>query len=139
MNSAGYIDLIGSRVCRILSGKQHPVVGTATLITTERPQIIDGKFAAMMQVSLCNDGPITIILDTRTPEMANGNPNQIQNNPQNTIANSAVSILTPEERIEQGKEKAKASREKRVKAKLDWEAKKKLQALDNGETKEESV
>jgi hypothetical protein len=26
----------------------------------------DGKFAAMMQVSLCNDGPVTIILDTRS-------------------------------------------------------------------------
>lgn len=136
---AGYIDLIESRVCRITYGELDFVVVTATLITTECPHIIDGKFAAMMQVSLCNDGPITIILDTRSPEMANGNPNPVQRNPQSITANAAASVLTPEERIEQGKEKAKASREKRVKAKLDWEAKKRLQALENGGTKDESV
>jgi len=93
----------------------------------------------MMQVSLCNDGPITIILDTRSPEMANGNANQNQTKQQNALANPAASVLTPEEQIEQGKERAKASREKRVKAKLDWEAKKRFEALKNGETKEESA
>jgi hypothetical protein len=96
----------------------------------------------MMQVSLCNDGPITIILDTRSPDVTNGNPNQNQTQNRNqakpgkTIANDPTSTLTPEERIEQGKEKAKASREKRIRAKLDWEAKKKLEAPENGEVKE---
>ncbi len=28
----------------------------------------DGKFGAMMQVSIINDGPVTIILDSNSPD-----------------------------------------------------------------------
>ena len=31
-------------------------------------KVLTGQFAAMMQVSLCNDGPVTILIDTKNKE-----------------------------------------------------------------------
>ena len=40
----------------------------ARLRTAHRPDgVKDGVFGAMMQVSLVNDGPVTIVLDSQQP------------------------------------------------------------------------
>ena len=31
-------------------------------------KVLTGQFGAMMQVSLCNDGPVTILIDTKNKE-----------------------------------------------------------------------
>ncbi len=40
----------------------------ATLRAAFPGQVATGEFGAMMEVSLLNDGPVTIILDTQTPD-----------------------------------------------------------------------
>ena len=36
----------------------------ADLLREERVPVAEGQFQAIMQVRLCNDGPVTLILDT---------------------------------------------------------------------------
>jgi hypothetical protein len=94
---------------------------------------LDGKFAAMMNVSLCNEGPVTILLDTKSSS-GSSNSNSTSNSSRNGSASTskapsragtpALQGLTLEEKAEKGKEKARMTKERKSRAKAEWEAKK---------------
>ncbi|KAK8869870.1 D-tyrosyl-tRNA(Tyr) deacylase [Kwoniella newhampshirensis] len=44
-------------------------------------KIKDGQFGAMMQVSLCNDGPVTILLSSKDKPKPTGSPSSTSTNP----------------------------------------------------------
>ena len=94
------------------------------------PGTADGKFAAMMNVSLCNEGPVTILLDTKSPPNPSSQPNSSASS---RVGTPALQELTAEEKNERGKEKARLSKERRSKAKIEWEAKKRQEGGDQGD------
>ncbi len=47
----------------------------AVLLRAEWPQIAEGVFGAMMQVSLTNDGPVTLLLEREAAAVARTAPN----------------------------------------------------------------
>lgn len=93
----------------------------------------DGKFAAMMNVSLCNEGPVTILLDTKTsPNSSSDFKSVSASSSRPGTPASGTKGLTPEEMVERGKEKARLSRERRSRAKVEWEARKREEGASTG-------
>jgi len=46
----------------------------AELLRAEWPRVAEGVFGAMMQVSLTNDGPVTLLLEREAAPVAKGDP-----------------------------------------------------------------
>ncbi|KAG7530734.1 hypothetical protein FFLO_04842 [Filobasidium floriforme] len=97
-------------------------------------KIKGGKFAAMMNVSLCNEGPVTILLDTKSSSgssTSNSNSNSSRNGSVSTskapsrVCTPAIQELSLKEKAERGKEKARMTKERKIRAKAEWEARKK--------------
>jgi hypothetical protein len=95
----------------------------------------------MMNVSLCNEGPVTILLDTKSSSgssTANSNSNSSRNGTASTSKASsragtpALQELALEEQAERGKEKARLTKERKSRAKAEWEARKKEGDGDQG-------
>lgn len=91
----------------------------------------------MMNVSLCNEGPVTILLNTKSSSSSS-----ISNSSRPVSASTskapsragtpALQELTLEEKAERGKEKARLTKERKSRAKAEWEARKKEGDGDQG-------
>lgn len=84
----------------------------------------------MMNVSLCNEGPVTILLDTKSSSSFSTSNSSRPVSASTSKAPSragtpALQELTLEEKAEKGKEKARMTKERKIRAKAEWEARKK--------------
>lgn len=85
-----------------------------------------------MNVSLCNEGPVTILLDTKSSS-SSSTSNSNSSRPVSASTSKAPSRagtpalqeLTLEEKAERGKEKARLTKERKSRAKAEWEARQK--------------
>jgi hypothetical protein len=86
----------------------------------------------MMNVSLCNEGPVTILLDTKSSS-SSSTSNSNSSRPVSASTSKAPSRagtpalqeLTLEEKAERGTEQARLTKERKSRAKAEWEARKK--------------